>query len=340
MSSKAEQYAKADSAPSKGEAQMEVLNARLTQDLRTQIRRLGAFPVYSSTWMEMVESLNHIGSVSTMESSLPQAKEGATLWETEEQAIRFILEDGKLNLCVRAMIDFRSNWHSGDHRTQQNGFKQAVADFEKGLGSLLKNAWLHIEAIQITDMNAFCRHIGDVLVYGLQNNAARLHELLDTGSFADTQEGYLYHYLHLFLRDVEATGEARLMPYLRLNGIFMGCVRSLALPKMQQHMPSALKEKALGVLSLMVLTEDFSTYRDEYVGVGGVGGDTDADADTEARANLELLLVLKRDVLGPVLKDKELSMDRKRALRPLGDAIDKAKRLGGSSSSSSSSSKK
>ena len=114
MAYKADLYCKEDSKDAKGgtSSMMDSLNARLAQDLRAQVRRLGCFPVYSPPWVEMVESLNHVAQVSSMESNLPQAKEDATLWETDEAAVRFILEDGKLNLCVRAMIEFRASVHS------------------------------------------------------------------------------------------------------------------------------------------------------------------------------------------------------------------------------------
>ena len=49
-----------------------------------------------------------MASISEMESKLPSAKSDGTLWETEEQALRFLLEDGKLNLCLRNMIEFKA----------------------------------------------------------------------------------------------------------------------------------------------------------------------------------------------------------------------------------------
>lgn len=61
----------------------------------------------SDPWFEMAESFGRIANVSDMESKLPSAKSDATLWETEEQALRFLLEDGKLNLCLRNLIDFK-----------------------------------------------------------------------------------------------------------------------------------------------------------------------------------------------------------------------------------------
>ena len=76
---------------------------------------------------------------------------------------------------------------------------------------------------------------------------------------------------------------------------------------------SSTMQKAVEALSFIVQTEDYATYRDAYV-----GGEHSA-------SNLQHLLIFKSEILTPMLK--ELPMERKRQLRPLGDAIDETKRL-------------
>ena len=101
--SKSEKYASKDEADELG-----TLAARLATDLRKHIRSLGNFPILSPEWIESAEVFGRIASISDMESSLPSGKEDATLWETEEQALRFLIEDGKLNLCLRNMIEYKA----------------------------------------------------------------------------------------------------------------------------------------------------------------------------------------------------------------------------------------
>ncbi len=63
----------------------------------------------SDPWFEMAEIFGRVAHISDVESQLPASKKGdATLWETEEQALRFLLEDGKLNLCLRILIEFKT----------------------------------------------------------------------------------------------------------------------------------------------------------------------------------------------------------------------------------------
>lgn len=51
-----------------------------------------------------------MATISDMESKLSAGKnDSATLWETEEQALRYLLEDGKLNLCLRSLVEFKKS---------------------------------------------------------------------------------------------------------------------------------------------------------------------------------------------------------------------------------------
>lgn len=65
------------------------------------------YPVLSDPWIDMAEVFGRVAHISEVESALPSTKKDATLWETEEQALRFLMEDGKLNLCLRILIEFK-----------------------------------------------------------------------------------------------------------------------------------------------------------------------------------------------------------------------------------------
>ena len=65
-------------------------------------------------------------------------------------------------------------------------------------------------------------------------------------------------------------------------------------------------------MSILVETEDFVTYREKYV--------TTEDIDN--------LVEIKKEILMPL--QSALKPEKRRALRPLSDAIDKCKRLLGS----------
>ncbi len=89
--------------------EFEELTDRLAADLRRNIKQLESFPILSDPWFDIADIFGRIANISDMESKLSQGKgEDKTLWETEEQALRFLLEDGKLNLCLRCLIEFKT----------------------------------------------------------------------------------------------------------------------------------------------------------------------------------------------------------------------------------------
>jgi len=56
----------------------------------------------------MADVFGRMATVADMEAKLSAGKsDSATLWETEEQALRYVLEDGKLNLCLRILTSFK-----------------------------------------------------------------------------------------------------------------------------------------------------------------------------------------------------------------------------------------
>ncbi|CAN0014679.1 unnamed protein product, partial [Discosporangium mesarthrocarpum] len=93
----------------------------------------------------------------------------------KELALRYVLEDGKLNVCLRNLVE----WREFDRRRrfarrdlegtlgEQDGKESGAVDdaleaFEKGMGLMLRNAWTHVEAIQTTDIPLLVEYITGV----------------------------------------------------------------------------------------------------------------------------------------------------------------------------------
>lgn len=84
---------------------------------------------------------------------------------------RYLLEDGKLNLCLRNLVDYndylkrmiergpikvRLRYFTDTellrlmaHSLAQDSTMELMQKFERGMGLTLKNAWLHAEAVQV-----------------------------------------------------------------------------------------------------------------------------------------------------------------------------------------------
>ena len=84
-------------APTSSLDSIEALSSKLSADLRHHIRRIELHPVLSEQWLAMADTAGRIATVSEAEGKLPREHEEATLWETEEAALRFVLEDGKVS---------------------------------------------------------------------------------------------------------------------------------------------------------------------------------------------------------------------------------------------------
>lgn len=254
----------------------------------------------------MADIFGRVAHISNVESSLPSSKQDATLWETEEQALRFLLEDGKMNLCARILIEFKAAQIESrrDNRGPMIDYTRECDKFEKGLGVILRNAWQHIEVLQTTDIHAVLGHIAAVLTANLQQNTL-IHDLLRNSDVYQRQEMLVFQYLHDMLKNVEEIKESRLMPIIRENRLFMKIVQNLnefaadIIPKQKLLIATAL--------ALLVDTEDFIIHRDQYI---------------TCREDVEDLVRCKEQVLTTLMTD----LEKKRVIRPLVDSIDKAKR--------------
>ncbi|ETV97621.1 hypothetical protein, variant [Aphanomyces invadans] len=193
---------------------LEKLSQKLTADLRNHIRFLGDYPVLSTEWKEMAHNMKRFGEISEMERQLPK-HENATLWECEELALRYILEDGKLNLCLRLLVEYKDYEHGISQRELDPDTKALVSQFERGLGVMLKNAWLHVEALQTTDLPLLLEYIAGVLTFCEEEPV-----FVEKKDLVDSQETIVVYYLHGLLKQLEHISEDRVMPLVLEKQLF------------------------------------------------------------------------------------------------------------------------
>ena len=113
---------------SKGQ-NLDEMSRKLAVDLRKHVRRLEMLPHHTKEWLGLTDSLQHIANVALMEHRLPREGD-STLWEGEELTVRYMLEEGKLNLCLRLMEEYKR----GQAAEQAKG-AAAYEDFLKGVAA-------------------------------------------------------------------------------------------------------------------------------------------------------------------------------------------------------------
>jgi len=251
----------------------------------------------------MADTFGRVANISEMEAKLPKDREDATLWECEELALRYVLEDGKLNLCLRNLIEYKHF-----ERGLRSNSSSVTADqmvkldaFERGLGTVLRNAWRHIEALQTTDLPLLVEYIGDVFEDAICYPEI-LERRLKSGDLHLRQEIIVIYYLHGLMSQIEEMTEERVMPLLKERRLF-----SLLAAVLQSHHLKMREEDvltALKTLSMICETEDFQTYKDyDYL---------------QTLDEKETFCILNVDFISDLVSE---DWDMRRKIRPLLDFI-------------------
>jgi hypothetical protein len=284
------------------EDSMEALAKKLTDDLRKNIRALNDFSPLTEEWDGMADSLARIASITEMEQKIPKDNEDATLLECEELALRYILEDGKLNLCLRSLSDYQGFKNSATGSNASAPEKEAMLKFETNMGVVLKNAWMHIEALQTTDLPLLIGYITDVMSQA-STMPEELESLDELGSRA---EAMVIHYLHGMCKRLDQIDEGRVMPFVNEKRVL-----GLAAAHLHTYHTKLSEDdllKGAQALAMICDSEDFDVRPGEYI---------QTDADKRA------LVSLRDDFIRELTED---DLDIRRSVRPLLDQIDKAER--------------
>ncbi|GAB9467955.1 hypothetical protein Gpo141_00005283 [Globisporangium polare] len=176
---------------------------------------------------------------------------------------------------------------------------ELLQKFERGMGLTLKNAWLHAEAVQTTDIPLLIEYIHSIFSYCLENPNYLAGKKMDS-----CQEITVIHFLLGLCKQLDSIDESRIMPLIMEKRVFSLLAMHLS---MNIHLLSSA-DIAVGVetLALLCATEDFQSHSDRYV---------------DSRETEVALLTLKDEYLDEATEDADV---RKR-LRPLLDVIRRIK---------------
>lgn len=277
---------------------MEELSKRLAADLRKHIRALGPCEVLSERWVEVGDCLSRISSISQMEKTLPKEAE-ASLWDCEELALRYVLEDGKLNLCLRLLDEFQQYMVEADKEGRDFSPEDfgRLQRFGKGVGGLFVNAWLHVEALQTSDLPLVAQITSTAMRRALAKPAADFFE----GSLP----ACAVHFLYAMARSVEAVGERKVYAALMPTECISLLIQHLH-ANFDKFRPADV-QKGAEALALFAASEDFATHLPRILASG---------------ATAASLLALEALCL-PFLS---VDADARRKFRPLTDLFAQTKR--------------
>lgn len=302
---------------------------------RKCVRNLHQYPVLSVEWIALVDSLKQLARLVRIEGRMPAntkvaeykgrdtSSEG-TLWDQEshENAIRILVEEAKVNLCLRMMNDYKKwQYDAGlKEQTMQHALQVFSAEgkqmsipqlenkcleFEEFLGLLLNKAFTHVETLQLMDIPLLIEHCTLVL--------ANVQARTVVGG-TKTQETVCLMYFSSLMKHAEALNNGELLAKTREVELVHLAVQ-VGLMNKDQFPPEVVPELLLGFAAL-ASNEDFDTNWEDFFSDPA----TNLGSGADKKANF---MMLDEHMVQPYLA---ANADQKKFIRPLLDLFNKLKR--------------
>jgi len=294
---------------------------------RKCVRNIQQYPVLSVEWIALVDSLKQLGRLVHLEGRMPnnakvsemqgrnQDSDG-TLWDQEghENAIRILVEEAKVNLCLRMMADYKE-WQYDPVRKQntmqdamrsyeysETQLEQKCRSFEESLGTLLCKAFQHAETLQLMDIPMLINHI-----YAILTRCNATPRGADDAPLASKlQENLVTFYFSSLMKHAEKLNNGELLANTRECNLVAMLTRHLLTTTSESQIDVAVA--AAEGFAALADNEDFSPVWQSFF------------PDENAKAEF---MQLELKILGPVLADNP---DKRKDLRPLIDFFNKMKR--------------
>lgn len=244
-------------APDPCSESLEKMTKRLTSDLRARVRRLAHHTPLSPEWNEMTDTLQHLASVAMMEEK-DTAKKDGSIWERDELCVRYIIEEGKINMLMRTMNEYKAYQYgaSSEGTTWDEETRVRMKIFEQSLGILLRCAFAAVEALQTLDITKLIEHISLVLVHALESP--------DSISFdSATQEILVVTYLDLILKKLENLNEESVLGQFATNNTVPLVLKHYE--KFAGRMDKEAQDAYVYFMANLTDSEGFQTHRSTYI---------------------------------------------------------------------------
>eukprot|EP00392_Amoebophrya_sp_AT5.2_P008778 g8806.t1 len=298
-----------------------------SQAARQCVRQLRLHQVASPQWLTLVDSLEQLSRLAQLESLIPanekeQTVEQAgrvsnsegTLWDqaAHEDAIRILVEEAKVNVCLRMMIDFKE-WQfceKGSLESRMGAIARSIdVDeytlsrkcnlFEESLGLLLLRGFMHVETLQLTDCILLVEHMAQILCYAHERKG-------DYKESLKGQENVAIYYFTALMKHAEQLNNMEVLAKTKEHRVIHLVLRHM-LARKDDYTIDFLGVGVEG-FAKMAENEDFMPqWQDFFV---------DKDEMKHFRTSLEPILdeILKR------------YPDKKSEMRPLSDFLKKLKK--------------
>ena len=254
------------------------MSAALTPTLRHMVASINACQVLSVDWILNVERLQTISSEAINSQSTASARSSSvvvtTLWDRDELAVRFLMEEGKLNLCLRLLSDYQEFVQrpglediirgatimdpKGEGAAMSEPAKRTTLDdFEFYMGLLLSCALRAPEAVQTLDISLLVGHVASVFRHGISFPA-----LLAAPDISRKQLSVCFLYLRELFKYTDGHSGDRIMQLIHQHEVG-NCMVSIL--SSAANWPKNILLVAFSCLSALMSTEQYCTHPERYL---------------------------------------------------------------------------
>lgn len=290
---------------------------------RKSVRSIFQYPILSAEWVMLVDHLKNLSRLVQIEGRMPanakvaeargrNSESGGTLWDQEahENAIRILVEEAKVNLCLRMINDYKKWCYepaarqaaiqraAGVFGHSEAQLEQICCQYEECLGMLLERAFDHVETLQLIDIPLLLEHIFFVLDYSLKRGVEPVNPKM--------QEFVVLFYFSSVMRHSEALKNPELLPKSREFRLPQLAVDHILTHGEQYHPEMTMT--VLEGLSAMSDNEDFQTDWEDFF---------------DTPQSRQQFLAVEERVVSPLLSAQP---NVRRELRPLLDMFNKVKK--------------
>ncbi len=250
----------------------------MSATLRDMVSSINACQVLSADWILNVERLQTISSeaINSQSSASTRASSVAvtTLWDRDELAVRFLLEEGKLNLCLRLLSEYQefvqrprlddvirdatiTDPKGQGSAMSESAIRSTLDDFEFYMGLLLSCALRAPEAVQTMDISLLVGHIASVFKHGIFSPS-----LLSAPDISRKQLSVCFLYLRELFKYADEHSGDRIMQLIQQHevGNCMVTVLNGAV-----SWPKNILAVACSCLSALMSTEQYCTHPERYI---------------------------------------------------------------------------
>jgi hypothetical protein len=252
--------------------------ATMSAALRDMVTSINSCEVLSSDWILNVDRLQTISSEAINSQSTANARPSSvavtTLWDRDELAVRFLLEEGKLNLCLRLLSEYQDfvqrprfddtirgvtiiDPKGQGENMSESAIRCALDDFEFYMGLLLSCALRAPEAAQTIDISLLVGHIASVFRHGIC-----LPALLAAPDISRKQLSVCFLYLRELFKYTDGHSGDRIMQLIQQHEVG-NCMISVL--NGAASWPKNILVVACSCLSALMSTEQYCTHPERYV---------------------------------------------------------------------------